>query len=85
MIAMPLSRIANLVGGRVHGEDVVVDVVATDTRSMPRGRALFVALKGERFDGHDHLSMAARNGAAAAIVSREIHSPTSSTSACRTR
>lgn len=75
MIAMPLSRIANLVGGRVHGTDVVVDVVATDTRNMPHGRALFVALKGERFDGHDHLSMAARNGAIAALVSRESDSP----------
>ena len=75
MIAMPLSRIANLVGGRVHGEDVIVDVVATDTRAMPAGRALFVALKGERFDGHDHLLAAQREGAKAALVSRETDSP----------
>ncbi|MUV13797.1 UDP-N-acetylmuramoyl-tripeptide--D-alanyl-D-alanine ligase [Noviluteimonas gilva] len=75
MIAMPLSRIANLVGGRVVGDDVMVDVVATDTRAMPHGHPLFIALKGERFDGHDHLSMAARNGAVAALVSREIDSP----------
>jgi len=71
MIALPLSRIANMVGGRVIGEDVTVDVPATDTRNMPRGRALFIALKGERFDGHDHLREAARNGAVAALVSRE--------------
>ena len=71
MIALPLSRIANMVGGRVIGEDVTVDVPATDTRNMPRGRALFIALKGERFDGHDHLREAVRNGAVAALVSRE--------------
>jgi len=74
MIAMPLSRIANLIGGRVRGDDVEVDVIATDTRAMPHGRALFVALKGERFDGHDHLLAAQREGAIAALVSRETDS-----------
>ena len=35
----------------------------------PRGRAaLFVALRGERFDGHDFLAEAAARGAAAAVV-----------------
>jgi UDP-N-acetylmuramoyl-tripeptide--D-alanyl-D-alanine ligase len=72
MIAMPLSRLANLIGGRVLGEDVVVDVVATDSRAMPAGRPLFIALKGERFDGHDHLLGAQRSGALAALVSREM-------------
>jgi UDP-N-acetylmuramoyl-tripeptide--D-alanyl-D-alanine ligase len=43
--------------------------VSTDTRSMPAG-ALFVALRGERFDAHDHLAAAAEAGAAAAVVSR---------------
>lgn len=75
MNPMPLSRIANLVGGRVVGDDVLVDVLATDTRAMPKGHPLFIALKGERFDGHDHLSMAARNGAIAALVSHQIDSP----------
>ena len=78
MIAMPLSRIANLVGGRVVGDDVMIDVVATDTRAMPHGHPLFIALKGERFDGHDHLSMAARNGAVAALVVARNRQP-----ACR--
>ena len=72
MNAMPLSRIAAMTGGRVVGDDVVVDVVGTDSRAMPFGRALFIALKGERFDGHEHVAMAARNGAVAALVSREV-------------
>lgn len=45
----------------------VYTAVATDTRSMPPG-ALFVAIKGERFDGHDFLEAALEAGAAAALV-----------------
>jgi UDP-N-acetylmuramoyl-tripeptide--D-alanyl-D-alanine ligase len=41
--------------------------VATDTRTLARG-ALFVALKGERFDGHDHLAAARERGAVGAVV-----------------
>ena len=43
--------------------------ISTDTRSIRPG-ALFVALEGERFDGHDHLAAAAAAGAAAAVVRR---------------
>ncbi|HEU5171065.1 MAG TPA: UDP-N-acetylmuramoyl-tripeptide--D-alanyl-D-alanine ligase [Gemmatimonadales bacterium] len=43
--------------------------ISTDTRSLRPG-ALFVALKGERFDGHDHLAAAAAAGAGAALVRR---------------
>ncbi len=43
--------------------------ISTDTRRLRPG-ALFVALRGERFDGHDHLDMARRAGAAAAMVRR---------------
>jgi UDP-N-acetylmuramoyl-tripeptide--D-alanyl-D-alanine ligase len=41
--------------------------VLTDTRAIVPG-ALFVALAGERFDGHDYLSAAAGAGAAGAVV-----------------
>lgn len=43
--------------------------ISTDTRRLPAG-ALFVALAGERFDGHDHLLAAHAAGAAAAVVRR---------------
>ena len=42
--------------------------VSTDSRTLVAG-ALFVALKGERFDAHDYLADAAKAGAAAAVVS----------------
>ena len=45
------------------------DAISTDTRTLSE-RALFVALEGERFDGHDHLGAAKERGAIAAIVRR---------------
>lgn len=46
-----------------------VSGITTDTRKIGKGD-VFVALKGERFDGHDYLSDAVRDGAAALVVSR---------------
>ena len=43
--------------------------VATDTRTLDDG-ALFVALHGDRFDGHDFLARAAESGAHAAAAAR---------------
>lgn len=43
--------------------------ISTDTRTLEPG-ALFVALSGERFDGHDHLQTARDRGARAALVRR---------------
>lgn len=68
-----LSEIARMTGGRLHGDDARVDALATDTRAMPGAAApLFVALAGERFDGHDHVAAAAQAGAVAALVSRRL-------------
>jgi UDP-N-acetylmuramoyl-tripeptide--D-alanyl-D-alanine ligase len=52
-----------------HGSPLTFSEISTDTRTLRPG-ALFVALRGDRFDGHDHLAAAARQGAAAAIVRR---------------
>jgi len=49
------------------GGNRVFTTISTDTRHIPAG-ALFVALSGDRFDGHDYLPAAADAGAAAAIV-----------------
>jgi UDP-N-acetylmuramoyl-tripeptide--D-alanyl-D-alanine ligase len=52
----------------VPGADVF-ESVSTDSRTLEPG-ALFVALEGERFDGHVFLAAAAARGAAAAVVRR---------------
>lgn len=74
MMPVALSRIAQWTHGRLQGEDVSVDAVATDTRAFPAdaGAPLFVAIRGERFDGHDHLAAAKAAGARAALVSRAV-------------
>ena len=46
-----------------------IERITTDTRSIAPGQ-LFVALTGERFDGHDYLEAAAASGAAAVVVER---------------
>ena len=76
MKPMPLSQVAKLVGGRVVGDgEVLIEGVSTDTRKLPdaEGRALlFVALRGENFDGHAHVAGAAERGAVAALVAHEV-------------
>lgn len=44
--------------------------VTTDTRKVEEGM-LFVALKGEKFDGHDFIAEAAKKGAIGAIVNKD--------------
>jgi UDP-N-acetylmuramoyl-tripeptide--D-alanyl-D-alanine ligase len=64
---MQLAEAAAALGGRTSGADVLFTGVSTDSRSL-RARDLFVALRGERFDGHDFLKPAAEASAAAAMV-----------------
>ena len=71
MIRFRLWDLASRIGGRPVGADAEIAAVSTDTRSLPPG-ALFVALRGERFDGHDFVSAAAAGGAVAAVVDREF-------------
>lgn len=49
--------------------DTPFAAVLTDTRAIVPG-AVFVALAGERFDGHDYLDVAAQAGATGAVVRR---------------
>ncbi|HET7634517.1 MAG TPA: UDP-N-acetylmuramoyl-tripeptide--D-alanyl-D-alanine ligase [Burkholderiales bacterium] len=64
---MPLSEAARALDAEVRGGDAVFSSVSQDSRSLTPG-ALFVALRGERFDGHRFLAQAAQRGAAAALV-----------------
>lgn len=46
-----------------------IESITTDTRNIAKGQ-LFVALRGERFDGHDYLEQAVNAGASAVVVSK---------------
>ncbi|MEO1767483.1 UDP-N-acetylmuramoyl-tripeptide--D-alanyl-D-alanine ligase [Thiobacter aerophilum] len=68
-----LTEAAAAIGGEVHGADVAFSSVSTDTRTLRPG-ALFVALRGPRFDGHDFLEQARGAGAIAAMVDERLPS-----------
>jgi UDP-N-acetylmuramoyl-tripeptide--D-alanyl-D-alanine ligase len=70
---MSLSAIAVWTHGRLLGSDAEITGVAIDTRKLRPGD-LFVAIKGERADGHDYLGEAAARGAVAALVTRKVDS-----------
>jgi UDP-N-acetylmuramoyl-tripeptide--D-alanyl-D-alanine ligase len=65
---MRLSEAAGAIGARLVGADVPFSSVSSDSRALGAG-ALFVAIPGERFDGHDFVGAVRALGAAAALVS----------------
>jgi UDP-N-acetylmuramoyl-tripeptide--D-alanyl-D-alanine ligase len=71
MIALTLAEVADLTGGNLVGDaDArVTGSVTVDSRGVVPGD-LFVAVVGERVDGHDFLPAAAAAGAAGALVTR---------------
>lgn len=73
MLSAQLSELALWSGGRVHGGDARIHGVGNDTRQLLPGM-LYVALRGERVDGHDLLVQAEAAGAAAALVGHVVES-----------
>lgn len=63
-----MSDLARRLEAPLHGRDVRFTRVTTDTRQLAPGD-LFVALKGDRFDGHEFVQQAEKAGAAGALVS----------------
>jgi len=59
---------AQLLGGNIQFSSC-----STDTRSLVPN-ALYVALRGERFDGHDFITQAQEQGAAALLVEKTVDS-----------
>jgi UDP-N-acetylmuramoyl-tripeptide--D-alanyl-D-alanine ligase len=70
-VELSLATVAAATGGELRGADLMVRGVATDSRADLNG-ALFVALVGERFDGHDFATGAQEAGAAALLVERDV-------------
>lgn len=64
-----LAQAAEWTGGEAAG-DAVLTAVSTDSRVIPPD-ALFLPIKGERFDGHDFIGKAIENGASAVMSHRE--------------
>ncbi len=70
MIRMNTGEIAAACRGNATGS-AEVDSVVIDNREAKKG-SLFVAIKGERLDGHNFVKAAKEAGAAAALVSEDV-------------
>lgn len=74
MIPLSLAEVAAAVGGRLVNADPqarVTGSVEFDSRAVTPG-GLFVALRGERTDGHEYGPGAVRSGAVAVLGTREV-------------
>jgi UDP-N-acetylmuramoyl-tripeptide--D-alanyl-D-alanine ligase len=74
MNALRLSQVAERLDGVLVGEDILFSSVSTDSRTLS-GDALFVALNGPHFNGHDFLPQAISAGACGLLVSEERLEP----------
>jgi UDP-N-acetylmuramoyl-tripeptide--D-alanyl-D-alanine ligase len=76
MIEMSLAEVAAVTGGRLHrttGEERVT-AVEFDSRQVGPG-GLFLALPGERADGHDFAAAAVAAGGVAVLAARDVDAP----------
>jgi len=69
MNRLSILQIAELAEEAVSSGDgnALIERISTDSRTIKRGE-LFVALRGENFDGHNFVESVAKTGAAGAIV-----------------
>lgn len=73
MLRASADTIARVTGGEIvfGSGDAYATGVAVDSRACTSGCA-FIALPGERTDGHDHIVDALRNGARVIVVTRHV-------------
>lgn len=69
---MSLSQAAEAVHGRLVGPEVRFDAISTDSRKIKAGD-LFIALRGEYFDGYEFVAVTLQAGAAAAMVNADSY------------
>jgi UDP-N-acetylmuramoyl-tripeptide--D-alanyl-D-alanine ligase len=77
VIPLTLKEVAEATGGRLHkatGDETVTGTVEFDSRKVDPG-GLFVAMPGERVDGHDFAAQAVAGGAVAVLAAREVDAP----------
>jgi UDP-N-acetylmuramoyl-tripeptide--D-alanyl-D-alanine ligase len=69
---MLLSQAAKAIDARMIGEDVRFDAVSTDSRKIKAGD-LFIALRGENFDGYEFAATSLQAGAVAGMVNADSY------------
>ncbi len=66
------SQIAKIVGGKLIGEDLIIDKISTDTREEMLEGTCFFALKGENYNAEDFIDIAIEKGASI-IISTKVY------------
>lgn len=72
MIEMRASKIAEIINGRLVGEDVLVSALPVINSSLATQGSLFLAIKGEKVDGHDFAQDAYQRGAVLVISTKVV-------------
>lgn len=71
MITLTLNEVSEILQGELVGASVPVSGLSIDTRTLVNGD-IYLAIKGEQFDGHDFIAQAQQQGAGAMIVSKKV-------------
>ncbi len=69
---MRLSQLAQALDARLVGPDVTFANINTDSRKIRAGD-LFIALRGEKFDGAEYIEQSLQSGAVAAMVNKDSY------------
>ena len=71
MESMTLEEVRNAVKGKILDNNILtIKGISTDSRTISKGE-LYIPIKGERFDGHDFIDDAIKNGAIAYLTERQ--------------
>ena len=70
---LTIQEIKEATKGKLICEELTVKIqsVSIDSRLIKKG-SVFIAIVGRRFDGHDFVRAAIRNGAIAVVVSKKV-------------
>ena len=66
-----LSQLENVLNSTLVNSNVNFDGVSIDSRTIKKGN-LFVAIKGENFDGHQFVNDAVKKGSAAIVTEKQF-------------
>lgn len=75
---MKLSQLASITNGQLFGIDSdiihLAEQICIDTRKLT-ANAIYIAIQGDNFDGHDFVSQAHQKGALISITEKAVESP----------
>ncbi len=64
-----LTNISKFLSSSLYGEDAFINNISIDSRDVKKGD-LFIAIKGDNFDGHDFIDESIKNGASAIVCNK---------------